>query len=351
MLKQIEKNIYHRGESQYQVKLMVAGRRISETFETLAEARTYRDKLRADTALDHDKKLVLVQRLRKREVAGETLEKLLDKYVKEVSVAKKSEDTDRLRVRKIKRHQLAQISVYAITKENIQEFFDWLTEGGASNSSVRRYASLISHCLKTARRRWGMPIQNPIADMELPKEGKPRRRRLEPGEEDRLIKELAKAKNPLILPAFQFSVETAMRRGELLGLLWRDVDLDANTATLRDTKNGESRVVPLTPRALEILASLQKSQEKEEDRVFPTTTSHLREAWEAARKRAGIRDLRWHDMRREGASRLFEVHGLDIMEAAAVTGHKTLQVLKDHYTNLRAQKIAEKLARKDKTSH
>jgi integrase len=344
MLKQIEKNIYLRGAAQYQVKLMVAGRRISETFETLAEARTYRDKLRSDTALDHDKKQVLAQRLRKREVAGETLEKLLDRYVKEVSVLKKSENTDRLRVKKLKRHQIAQTSVYAITKENIQEFFAWLKEGGASDSSIRRYASLISHSLKTARRRWGMPIPNPVADMELPREGKPRRRRLESGEEERLVKELAKAENPLVLPAFQFSVETAMRRGELLGLLWRDVDLAASTATVHDTKNGESRTVPLSPRATEILVLLQKNNEKDEERVFPITVSRLREAWRAARSRAGVPDLRWHDMRREGASRLFEVHGLDIMEAAAVTGHKTLQVLKDHYTNLRAQKIADKMA-------
>lgn len=344
--RQVEKNIYLRGTAQYQVKIMVAGRRISETFESLNEARIYRDKIRADTALDPAKRLALTQRVKKREAANETVGKLLDTYVEKVSAHKKSEVTDRVRVGKLKRHRIADVSVYALTKGDVQAFFDWLAHSGASGSSIRRYASLLSHALKTARKKWGMAAPNPLADMELPREGKARHRRLEPGEEERLAEALAKARNRYVLPAWQFTLETAMRRGELLSIQWRDVDLDGRVAVLHDTKNGESRAVPLSPRAVEILTQILPATVDGNERVFPLSEHHVRTAWEAACRRAGITGLRWHDMRREGASRLFEIHGLDIVEAAHVTGHKTLQVLKDHYARLKAEHIARKLGAK-----
>lgn len=355
MVRLVEKNIYFRGENQFQVKLMASGRTISETFETLSDARIYRDKLRSDTALDPDKRATLVQRARKREAASETLAKLLDRYVDEVSTQKKSEETDRARVRKIKRHPIANISVYGLGKDDIQEFFDSLARGeerdgkigrGASGSSIRRYASLLSHALKTARRRWGMPVSNPLADMELPQNGRPRKRRFTEDEESALLEQLAKARNEYALPAVLFSVETALRRGELLQLRWRDVDLKKRTAFVNDSKNSESRVIPLTSEALKILKKLPGYENRttnKESLLFPVASHNLREAWEAACLRANIHGLRWHDLRREGSSRLFEKHGLDVIEVASVTGHKTLQVLKDHYVNLNAQKIAAKL--------
>lgn len=347
--KQVEKNIYLRGPYQYQVRLMIGGRRISETFEDLASARVYRDKVKSDAAIDPQKRQVLVDRVRKREAAGATLEALLDRYEAEISVHKKSADTDRVRIQKLKRHRIASVSVYALSRADIRDFINWLQEGdgkrqkGASGSSVRRYASLLSHALKTARKRWGMPVSNVVADVELPPEGKARRRRLEGDEEARLRQELEKMDNKFLLKAWEFAIETACRRSELLDLRWEDVNLDDRVALFRDTKNGTDRLTALPQRAADILRQLEKTRNKNETRVFPVTEHQIRIAWATACDRAGITGLRWHDMRREGASRLFEVHGLDIVEAASITGHKTLQTLKEHYTALQAKKLAQKL--------
>jgi len=144
----------------------------------------------------------------------------------------------------------------------------------------------------------------------------------------------------------------------MLRLQWRDVDLLAGVATLRDTKNGEDRTIPLSPAARYILQQLPRSLC---GRVFPVTDRQVRSAYDYAIARARRRyevecarqgvsasagyltDLRFHDLRHEATSRLFEM-GFDVMEAAAVTGHKTLAMLKN-YTHLRAHKLAEKMAR------
>jgi integrase len=139
-----------------------------------------------------------------------------------------------------------------------------------------------------------------------------------------------------------------MRLGELLSLEWRLIDLDARTATLPLTKNGEKRIVPLSPVALSTLAGM----EHKEERVFGhwKAADSFENAWKRTlvRLRKGstnpifLTDLRFHDLRHEAASRLFE-KGLNMMEVASVTGHKSLVMLK-RYTHLRATDIASKLA-------
>jgi len=132
-----------------------------------------------------------------------------------------------------------------------------------------------------------------------------------------------------------------MRQGELLKLQWEDLRLakDHGTAQLLDTKNGEDRIVPLSRKAVAILSELPRPIEG--GVIFKMTKNSVRTAWDFACKRAKIDDLRFHDLRHEATSRLFEL-GLDKIEAASITGHKTLQMLKD-YTHLRAEKLAKKL--------
>jgi len=134
------------------------------------------------------------------------------------------------------------------------------------------------------------------------------------------------------------------------------LDLKAGTAILRDTKNSEDRVIPLSSRARQTLKDLGRSIA---GRVFPLKEYEARSGFEGALRRARrtyekecaatgkapdpsyLTGLRFHDLRREATSRLFE-RGFDIMEAASVTGHKTLAMLK-RYTHLRAEDLARKL--------
>ncbi|MBU2804920.1 site-specific integrase, partial [Acidithiobacillus ferridurans] len=227
--------------------------------------------------------------------------------------------------------------------------------------SVKHELGLLQRALKKAAMEWGIALPGgiPTAMVAKPKMPKARDRRLVGDEEARLLGACAKARNPWLRPVVVFAIETAMRAGEILesqkqnteagdedskmmqattGLLWAEVDLKRAVAHLPETKNGEARDVPLSSRAVEVLKGLPRSMD---GRVFGTTYEGIHQAFVRACRRAGIDGLRFHDLRHEATSRLFE-RGLNPMQVAAITGHKTLQMLK-RYTHLRAEDLAKLL--------
>jgi integrase len=148
-----------------------------------------------------------------------------------------------------------------------------------------------------------------------------------------------------------------MRQGEILSLEWDAIDFPKQTALLTDTKNGESRCVPLSTKALEALRSIPrpvaggKVFKLTQDcliKVFARSCKSAREKYLDDCRQSGqspspgfLENLRFHDLRHEGTSQLFEKR-LDMMEVASVTGHKSLAMLK-RYTHLRAEDLAKKL--------
>ena len=116
-----------------------------------------------------------------------------------------------------------------------------------------------------------------------------------------------------------------------------DIGSETGLAMLDDTKNGEPREVPLSNRASEILNSLARTDEQ----IFPITDNSVRLAWPRLTKRAGLVDFRFHDLRHEAISRLFE-RGLSMPEVALISGHKTPTML-FRYTHLKPKTVAEKL--------
>jgi integrase len=146
----------------------------------------------------------------------------------------------------------------------------------------------------------------------------------------------------MLEPLVVLALETAMRLGELLGLDWPRIKLDKRVAFLPLTKNGEPRSVPLSPKAIETLQRIPRNLQNQ--RVFWTWTrsDSVENAWRRVLLNAEISDLRFHDLRHEATSRLFE-RGLSLPEVASITGHKTWQMLR-RYTHLRAEDLAAKLA-------
>lgn len=152
-----------------------------------------------------------------------------------------------------------------------------------------------------------------------------------------------------------------MRQGELLTLQWKHVDLEARTVHLPRTKNGESRTVPLSRAAVSIFASLGQevsAMREMEGKVFGLTADALKKAWSRALRRARatyeeeclrngsrpdqrLTNLRFHDLRHEAASRLANKLP-NLIELAAVTGHKDLRMLKRYY-HPKASELALKL--------
>jgi integrase len=190
-----------------------------------------------------------------------------------------------------------------------------------------------------ARNEWGIYVHNPARDIKLPLGGRQRDRRLQPGEEARLFTACREARNRWLLPLVQLALETAMRQGELLRLRWEHIDLNRRTAHLPVTKNGEARTVPLSSTAVAVLRALPRALHG--DVLRGVTTEAVKRSYMRATRRAGIEDLRFHDLRHEATTRLFE-KGLNIMEVASITGHKDLRMLR-RYTHLKAEDLALKL--------
>lgn len=327
------KNIIKRGEYSFRVRVYCNGQYKTATHDTLKDAQIWRDRVKANQELDVDKREIKKSRITQREAKSFTLTQALERYAREVTPAKKGAAVELTRINKAKKTALASKSIYLLTPDDALAFLD---EIGGSENNKRKYASLISHLYKTARQQWRMEVRNPVAgEIKLPSNGKPRDRRLQGNEASLLLIYLSGETKAI----FELAIETGMRRSEMLSLEWRNVDLKKSIAVLKDTKNGESRAVPLSSTAIRVLKGLQRGIAG--GRVFSITQSQLRDTWEVARTAAGIPDIRLHDLRHEAASRLFE-KGLNVMEAASVTGHKTLSMLK-RYTHLNPSDIAKKL--------
>jgi len=267
-----------------------------------------------------------------------TLAELLDRYNNEISPRKKGCEAERLRIKQLKQRPLAGRIVATIRPEDISAYITQRLAEGRKGSTINRELNLLHHLFEIARKRWGIAIANPAGDVERPKESQPRDRRLQPGEEAKLLAAARAARNPWVEPMVVLALETAMRRGELLSMRWADIDWSGRYVRLRDTKNGTRRDVPLSPRALDVLRTLPRSVG---GRVIPLSLNAWRCTWRRTRKRAGLPDFRFHDLRHEATSRFFE-GGLGGMEVAAITGHKDLRMLA-RYTHPRASDLARKL--------
>ena len=305
----------------FRVRMKIGSTFINETFLSLDEARAYRDLLRAGKATDRDQEKVLRAKAEKKKAVSITIGDLLDRYLAEVTVHKKGHRDEGHSVRRLQRiKSFSTVPVYLADGDTIERLKHDLRAGKPmSDTTVRKYLMLVSHLFKTAMtRRWCKDLQNPVKTVELPRPARMRSRRFDADEFVYLCAELAKARNKLVLPFFEFLVETACRRGEALRLRVADVDMNARTAILIDTKNGEDRTIGLSS------AYLADCEQR----------GHVPKA-------NFLEDIRLHDRRREATTRMFE-KGLDLMEVATQSGHKTLSILRG-YTALRASNLAKRL--------
>lgn len=272
------------------------------------------------------------------ELRAVTVGDLLTRYREDITPKKRSPNPERYMIGTMLAHPLALVQLRSVCPRNVTEYRDHRLQI-VSASSVHRELAILSHAFNLAIKEWGIKLtSNPVALIIKPSPNKARDRRLEEGELERLEAALSKVKNLYIKPAFLFAIHTGMRRGELLSLTWANVDLTNRTAYLPLTKNGDSRTVPLSSYAIDILKELSS---RSGTRVFPITANALRLAWERVRDRAGIGDLHWHDLRHEAVSRFFEL-GLTIPEVSLISGHRDPRMLA-RYTHLKPEAVALKL--------
>ncbi|MDB4308054.1 site-specific integrase [Gammaproteobacteria bacterium] len=320
-----------RGAYQWQTQVRKKGQPLqTKTFETRALAEQWARAIEVE--ID---KGVFVSRA---EAESTTLKELLERYLEEITPLKKGAASETNRLRALMRLPMARRYVAGIRGVDIARYRDERLRK-VTPSTVKRDLVLLGHVFEVARKEWGIYVHNPVRDIRIPADNRPRDRRLQTGEEPRLLEACREARNPWLLPIVQLALETAMRQGELIRLGWEHIDLNRRTAHLTDTKNGEPRTVPLSTTAIRVLHALPRSLHGQ---AFPgVTTEAIKRAYIRAVRRAGIENLRFHDLRHEATTRLFE-KGLNIMEVASITGHKDLRMLR-RYTHLKAEDLARKL--------
>lgn len=303
------------------------------------------------------------------EAESTTLKEALERYQREVTPRKKGADVEGYRIRALFSLPLALRPLAAVRGADVARFRDDELARGLAPSTVMKSLALLSHLFETARKEWGIEVDNPVKKISKPKVDNARERRLSADETRYLLTALddpgdaVKAldgdrRNTWTPKIARFAIETAMRQGEILALDWKHVDLERRTAHLPETKNGTTRNVPLSTTAVALLKSDGEIKRLRRGKVFPTTASALKQSFSRAVARGRrlyladceavgsepvdgfLTDMTFHDLRHEATSRLAE--RLQLHELMRVTGHKDTRMLARYY-HPRAEDLARKL--------
>ena len=346
----------------------------TRTFNTQAEAKAWATMIEREMDAG-----IFVSR---NEAESTSFAKALELYAKEVTSKKRSSDSELSRIQALQRHPLALRSLASIRGADMATYRDQRLKEGMAPATVRRELALISHVFTIARKEWRMEsLSNPVELIRQPSVDDARDRRILSTDvwmlrDGKLVCEhldelemICRHTHSAELPQIaRFAVETGMRRSEIAGLQIGNIDVEKRTATLPLTKNGSSRGVPLSSRAVEIV----KSQPKREDgRVFRSRPDTITKAFNNAvadaqraymtgialrLQREGLpqqkldqliendpflKDLRFHDLRHEATSRLAEIFPLH--ELTKITGHQDTRMLIRYY-HPRIEDLAKKLS-------
>lgn len=275
-----------------------------------------------------------------------TLRQALIRYRDSISILKKGYQQEKYRIDQLCRLPMADLAITDVSSVTIAEFRDSRlstvnprTGKPVTASTVRLDLALLSDMFRIAEIEWGWASENPVSKVRKPKLPPGRDRRLAPREEKLIRRYCAQHKMAEMDVIVTVALETAMRQGEILKLTWENINLRSRIARLPDTKNGSVRDVPLTLVARDALVSMGV---KPSGPVFRYRSTGIKSSWRHMMRSLQIKDLHFHDLRHESASRLFERGTLDMMEIASITGHKSLSMLK-RYTHLKAQRLVRKL--------
>ena len=337
----------------FQAAFRLRRRGMDEIYETASfpsekEAKSWLEKTKAKFSLGILEK--------KTEAKRTTFMEAVLRYKDEILPLKKGKKQDNYKLNTIIKSFpinkfLADITPADISKYKIERLKQ------VSGTTVIHELALISHIFSTAIKEWNFyDLINPVTKISKPKFNKSRDRRIKNEEIEYIIKN---TESEFLKPIVRLALETAMRQSEISEMTWDMVDLKKRTITLPETKNGEKRVVPLSPNAFSIISNLTIPISKTE-KVFNITSHSVSTSFAKAVKRSRkiyekdcleknqqpepdfLVNIHFHDLRHEATSRLFE-KGFRVAEVSAITGHKTLEMVK-LYTHISPEHLVSRLA-------
>ena len=348
----IEKRTGPDGKPSYRARVRLNGLAPqSATFTKLADARRW--SAQTETALRSGRYFET------NEAKQRTLAELVDKYIGEVLPRKALNSQEAQRIQLLWwRDALGSETLDAITPAKIYEARDALSreaipgQGAAPGlyrtrepATVKAYCLALSHLFTVAVKEFGWLDSNPMEKVTMPAIDNARVRFLSDDERARLLTACRAQSNDLFV-AVVLSLSSGCRKMESMGLTWSQIDFERRQFTLDHTKNGESRTVPLTGLAYDLLLERFQNRRMDTDLVFPgrdpAKVVDLRTPFDNALKEAGITDFCWHDLRHSCASYL-AMSGASLLEIGAVLGHKSANMTK-RYAHLSVSHTANILS-------
>ena len=237
-------------------------------------------------------------------------------------------------------YALVHITPELIAKER-QLFANTPTHKGSkpSPSTVNRYIATLASTLSYAVKQLRWLPKNPCTNLLKLKEDPGRGRILNDDEITRLLTACRESKSPYLYTIVLFALTTGARRGEILGLEWRNVDFENRLAHLKQTKNGRPRSVALADPLIVQMKALYAVRDSLKPLVFASKTPFgridIKKGWMEALKRADISDYHFHDTRHQFCTFAAGM-GASNLELATATGHLTLSMLQ-RYTHMDAE--------------
>ena len=319
----------------WRVQISVKGERASAVLTTKAEAKAWAAERESE--------------IRRMVTSGVNTSKLVsdafNRYAEEVSPHKRGQKWEATRLAFLAKQSIDGVTLGAmrlcdVTPDTLGQWRDARLKE-VKGSTINRDFALLSHVFATARREWKWITDSPSAEVRRPSDPAPRDRRISQDEIDTICLALGYDgevgnKSSAVGAAFMFALETAMRAGEICGLTWDKIS--GKVANLPRTKNGSKRQVPLSRKAVEILATLPRGDD--DSPCFGLTSAQLDALFRKARNRTTIEGLTFHDTRHEAITRLAQK--LEVLELARMVGHKDLRNLMIYY-NATAEELADKL--------
>ena len=277
-----------------------------------------------------------------------TLGDIAKRYIKgEYHRKKKGWRYEEYRYGQLLEDPISKVNLLRLSSKHLAEYRDRRLEE-VESATWNKDFNFISVIINTAIFEWGIYLpNNPCKMIKRLKEPPPRNRVLEDWEHVKLLEACAKSDNPYLKSAYIFSLETAMRQAEMLNARYQNINFKKLTLYIPDTKTGylskeetSERTIPLSNLAIQTVMKLPRDFG---GRIFPVTRDSINKHWMRAKKKAGIKDYRWHDNRRTAITWMFEKKGLSVPEVQVISGHKNPLVLLNTYTKLNPTKIAQKI--------
>ncbi|MBN2479722.1 MAG: site-specific integrase [Parachlamydiales bacterium] len=270
------------------------------------------------------------------------LSELIDRYIECVLPLNTKSSKDVSRHLQWWKNKIGKFSLNHITPDIIAKHRKMLLGEITSKGSPRtaattnRYLASLSIVLSYGVKECGWIQANPIFRISKLKEANGRDRTLTIEESEKLLKACAQSKNNFLLPIVVLALWTGMRQGEILKLNWENVNLEQNIISLKQTKSGYPRSIPIVGKALIELQKLYQNRNPHNPFVFPSKKRFgvisIRKPWEAALIKTNIKNFRFHDLRHTFAT-FAAKSGASNLELATAMGHRSLSML-SRYTHL-----------------